>query len=208
VSLQADGLLERRTKLAGDLQVLEERLRNLDTQAPEPSIEWMGAFASDDERDTLRELFRLKAAANSLPGADRDLLVGRIDRLIGTRFWLIADELPTRRWTLERALQAARRNIDELDRRLAVVQNAGSNHVATVVPRFEEYRGRAVAVLESVNAAMDDRERRVAALIRQQLHREAEQIGQYLFLTRVAIAEVSDRLASVEIAADPLEKQR
>lgn len=206
-SLHADGLLERRARLAGDLQALEERLRTLDGKTPEPTLEWMGAFAADDERETLQELFALKAAAGSAPDADRAVLVARIDRLIGARFWLIADDLPARRWALQRELQGARRAIDELDRRIAVVQNAESNYVATVVPRFEEYRGRAMALLATVNAAMGDREQQIASLMRDRLHQETEQIGQYLFLTRVAIAEVSDRLASAEIETPGLEKR-
>jgi flagellar motility protein MotE (MotC chaperone) len=160
----------------------------------------MTGFATAQERDILEELFALKRAAHQVEGEEGPTLKARIERLIGTRFWEIADDLPARRWALQREVQGIERELTDLDQRLRVVAEAESTYVATVIPRLENFRRRSESLLATINTAMGAREQQIATLLRNRLRDETEQIGQYLFFTRVAIAEVSDQL----IAADGL----
>jgi hypothetical protein len=199
-SLRKEGVMTARAELAAKLDAAKARLVAFDQVQPEPTQKWMTGFATAQERDILEELFALKRAAHQVEGEEGPTLKARIERLIGTRFWEIADDLPARRWALQREVQGIERELTDLDQRLRVVAEAESTYVATVIPRLENFRRRSESLLATINTAMGAREQQIATLLRNRLRDETEQIGQYLFFTRVAIAEVSDQL----IAADGL----
>jgi len=200
-SLQKDGLITARADLTTQLEAAQARLATFDEIKPEPTREWMTGFAADNERRTLEELFALESAAQSIESAEGNALRSRVKRLIGTRFWELADDLPARRWALQRKVQGIERGLAKLDQRLRVIADAESTYVATVIPRLENFQSRSQSLLATIDTAMGAREQQLVALLRNRLRDETEQIGQYLFFTRVAIAEVSDQLAAVDAPA-------
>lgn len=197
-ALHDEGLQQRRDELAVSAREARARLSAIDDARPEPTAAWMMPLLEPGERDALEQLLTLEANVDVLPEDQQDRARARIKRLIGVWFWRVADDFPQRRWKLERKAQAVEKALADTDAVISRIANAEQNYAATVLPRFDAWRERATGLLVQVDRALVEREEMLAELIRGRLHRETEQIGQYLFLARVAIAEVSDELAAVD----------
>jgi hypothetical protein len=199
-ALHEQGLQARREALAADAAAARARLADIDQSTPSATETWLRPLLEAEEQKALDQLLRLEANIGVLPDDQQERARARIKRLKGVWFWNVADDFTQRRWKLERSAQAMAQDLADVDATIARIAGAEGNYAHTVIPQFEAYRERAAGLLATVNAATAEREAVLAGLIRERLHRETEQIGQYLFLARVAIAEVSDELAVVDHA--------
>ncbi|MCZ6854434.1 MAG: hypothetical protein O7G86_11000 [Gammaproteobacteria bacterium] len=208
--LHESELLNNRERLAAEIEDLRERLAALEVALPKNSVAWMLTLANADERELIGELAEMSRVL-SRNGSTKNIgekrhssWEARINRLQGVVFWRLVDGSSVRIRGLVSDLGHARTLLADVDERIFRVEEAESRYVASVETEFVEFSERARDITRRVDAALIDREERLAAEIRNGMNRERAEVEQHLLITRIAIARATDRLAQVASAAsDP-----
>ena len=130
---------------------------------------------------------------------ERKRWLRRVNRLEGVLFWQIVDAGPRRVRELEKALNANRLLLAEVDARIADVQSAEAEFAAGVETDFLAFASRATDLRAQVDGALERREVALAEEIRRGMRREMREVQQYLLVTRIAIARATDQLAMVDV---------
>jgi hypothetical protein len=126
---------------------------------------------------------------------DQDKWSARIERLEGVLFFRLVDERAARLQDLNKEQKALAETLIDIDERVARVQGAEENFVAGVGTDFYVFEDRAQDITNMVNNARVSRETLLANEIRGRMHKERQQVEQYLLVTRIAIARATDQLA-------------
>jgi hypothetical protein len=191
--LHNEGLLARRAELENRIGALVLRLDVLSQQAGPRGREWYLALADDDEQALLERLWQLQDGFAGHDATDR--WNERVQRLLGIVYYNLENAYTARRWALTRRAQALESALLEADERIARVEAAETHFTAGAGASFESYAERALEIVAQVDAALQHREQALAGLLRDRLNDETRRTEQYLFVTRVAIARATDRLA-------------
>ncbi len=191
--LHNEGLLARRAELENRIGALVLRLDVLSQQAGPRGREWYVALADDDEQALLERLWQLQDGFAGHDATDR--WNERVQRLLGIVYYNLENAYTARRWALTRRAQALESALLEADERIARVEAAETHFTAGAGASFESYAERALEIVAHVDAALQHREQALAGLLRDRLNDETRRTEQYLFVTRVAIARATDRLA-------------
>ena len=193
--LEGDGLLAKRALLQERIAQSEADLTALTAADPVPEMSWMLPLANDEERAVLAELNGMRTLLGHMNEKDRIKWTGRIDRLQGVLFYRLVDERAKRLQELNKAHKELVLVGADIDARIARVQGAESQFVATVGTDFLAFLERADDITAMVNDARVTRETLLANEIRGRMQDEMKQVQQYLLVTRIAIARATDQLA-------------
>lgn len=201
----ADGLLNKRERLAAALTQREAEISQTRQAAIEPTLEWMQRLATDDELPLLAELDRMAEVGElALPERKKERWAYRVNRLRGTVYWTIVNDRNARLRALAKEVAEQRVVLEDIDARIARVNEAETNLVGGVVTDYSQFRDRALAISDRVDVALYDRQEMLAQQIRRGMRGEQQRLQQYLLVTRVAIARATDQLAAVpELELDP-----
>ncbi len=191
--LRNDGLLARRAELEARIGALVLRLDLLDQQTDQRGRDWYLALADADEQALLERLWELQDGFAQHAQTSRWQV--RVQRLLGIVYYTLENDFAARRWALTRRAQALESALLEADQRIARVEAAESHFTAGAGASFESYAQRALHIVAQVDEALQQREQALAGLLRDRLNDETKRTEQYLFVTRVAIARATDRLA-------------
>lgn len=195
--LAAHALERRRDAVAARVAALHDDLASLARDQAEPSAAWMLRLANPEERRLIERLGAMSELAGAhAQGPEHARLTARIDRLTGLLFWQIADARSVRVRELQRRLAAARLELEDIDRRVARLDEAEARFAGGVEADFDAVGERAVTLAQRVHEARLDREQALAQALEQRLEQDRERTRQYLLATRVAIARTTDRLAA------------
>lgn len=197
-ALADSGVLDQATAMRDERNRLTDRAAALDSAPPTMDESWMLSVATDEEAASIRRLLAMREELTSSPPAQAGALLDRVNRLLGALFFQLADDYPNRRWQLVRQGQDLDESLAEVDASVGRVRRAAAEHREGVEADLAEYRARAALLSERVNAAIHDREIALGDLLQQHMAEQAKRIEQYLFMTRVAIAQASDQLAMAE----------
>ena len=206
-ALQDEKILARRAALQGELSGIDERLAWLDANQPVPDSKWMLAMANDTQRSRIDSLLVMLGSAQSMTNAEGEQVRARVERLLGIVFNELADDYPDQRWRLARQKQAVVQALADVDVSIDRVQTAEHAYVGTVGLRSEEYQPRVESLRTRITQAMRTREVALAQHLQSRMQEESVRIEQYLFLTRIAIAQASDQLALSENHQTDLEAE-
>lgn len=191
--LQGEGLLARRAELESRIGEQVMRLDVLSQKEGPRGRDWYLALADDDEQALLERLWQLQ---DGFAGhGDTAQWQGRVQRLLGMVYYNLENDFSARRWSLTRRAQALEAALLEADQRIARVESAESHFAAGAGASFDSYAERALQIVAQVDTALQHRELALAGLLRERLNDESKRTEQYLFVTRVAIARATDRLA-------------
>lgn len=194
--LDDEALVGRSTELAQTVADLEGELANLQREPARFEAVWMLALANDDERALIEELDAMSALIREyMPAADRPRFQARVDRLLGTLFWDIADTRSARLRELTRQLDDNRSLLVDVDARIDRLTEAEARFAAGVETDFVMLADRAGDVSNRVAAALDSRRSVIAEALERGLRREMHETEQYLLTARIAIARATDQLA-------------
>lgn len=194
--LHEDELLSNRAQLQEQLAGLNARMATLSARKPEPSWPWMQELGTDPERELLGRLEKMAAMIQThFSQKDRKKWLARIDRLKGVVFWEQTVEHASRLQSLRRTARETAAVLADVDERVARVRSAEADFVAGIETDFLLLAQRAATVRESIAAAVQEREERLAGEIRRGMRDEMQQVQQYLLVTRIAIARTADQLA-------------
>lgn len=193
--LVGDGLLAKRTLLETRIAESEAELNTLVAAEPVPELSWMLPLANDEERGLLNELSQMRTLLKHMNEKDQTKWRGRIDRLQGVLFYQLVDERAKRLQVMNKSHKELVAVLADIDERIARVQGAESQFVATVGTDFLAFLERADDITAMVNDARISRETLLADEIRGRMHQEMKQVQQYLLVTRIAIARATDQLA-------------
>ena len=196
--LVGDGQLLRRDQMAARADVLAAQLTWLDAAQPEPTDEWMYLLSGPQEQVLLQDLSGMREVLVHMSAHDQRKWAARIARLQGVLFYRLVDERAKRIQRLRKTHKSIVTAVDDLDQRIARVQQAEANFVAGVGGDFSGFRVRAEGIAQAVAEARNARETMLARQIRQRLRNESGRVQQYLLATRIAIARATDQLASRE----------
>lgn len=206
-ALQDEKILARRAELQDELSGIDERLAWLDANQPVPDSDWMLAMANDTQRSRIDSLLAMLGQAQSMADAEGALVRKRVERLLGIVFYELANDYPDQRWRLARQKQAVVQALADVDVSIDRVQTAEQAYVGSVGLRSEAYLPRVESLRTRIAQAMQAREVALAERLQSRMQEESERIEQYLFLTRVAIAQASDQLALSEDHQTDLEAE-
>lgn len=195
--LEDEALLGRRDALAESVAALEQDLATLDREPARREADWMLRLASDEERELIGELGAMaELVGTHMPERDRPRFQARIDRLLGTVFWQIADSRAARIRELEKALDGNRVLLAEADARIERLAEAENRFAAGVETDFLALTDRAGDMSARVASALSTRREVIARALERGLRQEMAQTQQYLLTARIAIARATDRLAA------------
>ncbi len=198
--LRDEGLMDRRQTTATTIENLSARLARLDQVEPyrnEPrDPQWYAALADGEELELLQKLWRQqKTIARGFEGEARTRWLARVQRLLGVVYFKLESEFAARHWALTRRLHDLQAVLEDVDERIARVASAEAHFTAGAGASFEGYARRAEQIIARVDLALSNRETALASILRGRFHQERQRVEQYLFVTRVAIAQATDRLA-------------
>ena len=194
-ALENEKILARRAELQTELAGIDERLAWLDANQPEPDSDWMLAMADDTQRKRIESLLAMLGQAQSMTDAEGSQVRERVERQLGIVFYELADDYPGQRWRLARQKQEVVQALADVDVSIDRVQSAEQAYVGSVGMRAEAYLPRVESLRMRIAQAMQAREVALAEHLQSRMQEESERIEQYLFLTRIAIAQASDQLA-------------
>ena len=197
-ALVDDDVQVRRESLQQEVDRIDQRLAWLDNNPPIPDSDWMLAVADDARRVRVEELLTMIAQAKDLSGTEGARLRERAERLLGIVFYELADDFPDHRWRLQRQKQDVLKALADVDTRVLRVRNAEETFVSGAGMTAERYLPRVDDLRQRIAAALASRETALAGLLQSRMQAESQRIEQYLFMTRVAIAQASDQLALSE----------
>lgn len=215
-TLYTDGLVASRDSLIQVEEGLKAQILAVKNQKPSLDTRWLLSLATPEER---KRLLKLEAMANKLERyiaspqsaasktRDWQPWLSRIERLRGLIFWEIAHSSTSRVRALEKSLAEVHEAQRELDQRVARVQGAQAQFVASTETNFVQLNQRAEAMHAQVDQAIEQREQILAQEIRKGMHQEQRQVKQYLLATRIAIARASDQLADVDPSLLPKQEK-
>ena len=193
--LNDDGLLARHAELIEQVNQLEGRINVVHGTRPVPELDWMLALATDEERELLLELDNMRATvAAGVEAGGQGRWLDRIGRLRGMVFWEIANTRAARIRGVRKTLSESRNVLADIETRVERVQQAEANFVAGAETNYLLFADRAQLLTARIDAAIADREAVLAREIRRGMEREAQQVEQYLLVTRIAIARATDQL--------------
>lgn len=195
--LDDEALLGRRATLADRVAGLEADLAVLAREPASMDTSWMLRLANAEERALIEELQAMAALVTGhMPERDRPRYQARIDRLLGTTFWAIADSRSERVRRLEKSLAENRALLADVDVRIERLARAESRFAAGVETDFLVLTDRVEGMTVRVSEALDSRRTIIAEALERGLQREVAQTRQYLLTARIAIARASDQLAA------------
>ena len=197
--LEDDGLLQRRQELLEHAQGLQAEIQRVEAAQISNDIEWMYPLADADERELLDELKAMESLIQFMDAKDQVKWSARLQRMVGVFFYRIVDERAGRLWALKKTHKDLLAKLEGIDQQVARMQVAEQNFVAGVGTDMSIFHDRAADLLAQVSAARDQRETMLAGAIRGRMRDEADQVEQYLLVTRIAIARATDLLAQVEM---------
>lgn len=193
--LQGEGILSERAQLMQQVDALAGDLRDIKASRPVMDRNWMYPLATTQERELLDELARMQDLVVHMSAKDRAKWSARIRRLQGVVFYQVVSEQAKRVRELEKAHHELVALIANADARIARVQAAEENFVAGVGTDFSLFVDRANDLIARVAASRTARETMLANEIRARMLKERQQVEEYLLVTRIAIARVTDQLA-------------
>ncbi|MAT82756.1 MAG: hypothetical protein CMD39_00525 [Gammaproteobacteria bacterium] len=200
--LDDEALVGRRAELAGIVAGLESEIATLQREPARFEAAWMQTLANDEERALIAELDAMSTLIREhMPAADQPRFQARVDRLLGTLFWDIADTRSARIRELTRQLDDNRGLLADVDARIERLAEAEARFAAGVETDFVLLTDRAGDVSSRVAAALDDRRAVIAEALERGLEQERRQTEQYLLTARIAIARATDQLADAAPAA-------
>jgi len=197
-ALADEKILARRTELQSEIFGIDERLAWLDANQPMQDSNWMLAMANAEQRAKIESLLAMLVQSQSMTDAEGVHVRERVERLLGLVFYELANEYPDQRWRLARQKQAVVVAVADVDASIDRVQTAEQAYAGSVGLRSEHYVPRVESLSTRITQAMQTRELALAEHLQSRMKQESERIEQYLFLTRVAIAQASDQLALSE----------
>jgi hypothetical protein len=193
--LAGDGLLAKREMLSQRAEDSATGLVALKEMQPERVASWMLPMAKPEERALLTQFSEMRELLVHMNAKDQDKWSARIERLEGVLFFRLVDERAARLQDLNKEQKALAETLIDIDERVARVQGAEENFVAGVGTDFYVFEDRAQDITNMVNNARVSRETLLANEIRGRMHKERQQVEQYLLVTRIAIARATDQLA-------------
>ncbi|MEM7002864.1 MAG: hypothetical protein AAF529_18910 [Pseudomonadota bacterium] len=197
--LEDDGLLQRRQELLEHAHGLQAEIQRVEAARISNDVEWMYPLADADERELLDELKAMESLIQFMDAQDQVKWSARLQRMVGVFFYRIVDERAGRLWALKKTHKDLLAKLEDIDQQVARMQVAEQNFVAGVGTDMSIFHDRAGELLAQVSAARDQRETMLAGAIRGRMRDEADQVEQYLLVTRIAIARATDLLAQVEM---------
>ena len=199
-------LIENRDLLTANITDLSQRLEAMKAMAPSPDNTWMKLLANAEERELLETFEAMRhLSADHMTDRERNKWENRVDRLQGVLFWQLVDESSARTRVLEKSLAGNNTLLADVNERIARVQGAEDQYVASVQTDFLAFSQRADVITAQVDDALRGREESLAFEIRRGMQREMREVQEYLLVARIAIARATDLLAQTEDDAEVLE---
>ncbi|MEM6708622.1 MAG: hypothetical protein AAF648_07530 [Pseudomonadota bacterium] len=185
------------------LDRLDQRLAALAAEEPRLDWTWMAELGNADERELLEDLEqKAQLVAQHFTGDEAARYQRRIDRLRGVVLWDQTLTHATRLQARRGQVRANRELLATLDESLGRLQSAEQSFVDTVGIDFARFSAETDRLRDSVALAIQSREEQLALELRGGMRREMAQVGQYLLVTRVAIARTTDQLAGRGVPLD------
>ena len=189
-------LMENRDLLTANIRALSRQIDEVKVTPPTPDAGWLNRLANVEEQELIDRFENMRRVARThMTERERDKWVARIDRRQGVLFWQLVDERSARTRALEKNLGDNRSLLADANDRIARVQGAEDQYVASVHTDFLAFARRADVIAVRVDDALRGREASLAAEIRRGMQREMREVREYRLVARIAIARATDLLA-------------